>query len=245
MESIELVWFHPQDYASLGRRLAACLVDNIVVVAAFFAVPWLISKYLPTPATTQPAHKMVTAGLIVAAAIFWAIIAIPYHIGMRRTRRGTIGYRLAGIRLINMHNARPDTGVLFKRLLLSLVLPGIFAAFITFASASSPARPPAHSQPAVSTAQSITNLVMLAIVIIIIFGSYWSVTRSPRRQAQHDRFTGTWVVRAEARPAGVGVPIERAWIVGPVVLAYWDVDPAPSSTAAPHPCGGVIEEKTA
>lgn len=245
MESIELVWFNPQDYASLGRRLAACIIDNLVIVLAFFVIPWLITKSMATAATSQPAHKTVPAGLMIGAAIFWAIIAIPYHIGMRRTRGGTIGYRLMGIRLINMHNSVPDTGVLFKRLLLSLIFPGAFFLLIAFSTATTGARPPTHSQPAASTGQSIMNMVMFAIVVIIVFGNYWSITRSPRRQAQHDRFTGTWAIRSRAQPAGVGAPIERAWILGPVVLAYWDVDAAPPAASAPHPCGGVIEEKPA
>ncbi len=243
MDSIELVWFRPEDYAPLARRLAACIIDNAIIVVGLFVLPWLLTKLLPTPPTTQPAHKVIPIGLLIGAAIFWVIIAIPYHLGMRRTHRGTIGYRLMGLRIIDMRNAIPETGVLFKRLLLSLIFPAGFFVLIAFSTASSGAKPPTHTQPAVSAGQMVMNLVMLVIVITIVFGNYWSISRSPRRQAQHDRFSATWVVRANAQPAGVGVPVERAWIVGPVVLAYWDVDAG--TAPVNHPCGGVIEEKPA
>lgn len=243
METFELVWFRPEDYAGLARRLAACLIDNALIIVGLFVLPWLLTKLMATPPATQPAHKVIPVALLIGAAIFWAIIAIPYHIGMRRTRGGTIGYRLMGIRIIDMRNAVPGTGILFKRLLLSLIFPAGFFVLIAFSTASSGAKPPTHTQPAASPGQTVLNLVMLVIVVTIVFANYWSVSRSPRRQTQHDRFSATWVVRANAQPAGVGVPVERAWIVGPVVLAYWDVDAAPA--AEHHPCGGVIEDKHA
>jgi len=241
MDSIELVWFRQEDYAPLARRLAACIIDNVVVIAGLFALPWLLSKMLANPPTTQPAHKLAPVGLLIAAAVFWAVIAIPYHLGMRRTRNGTIGYRLMGIRIISMHNAIPDLGVLIRRLLLALIIPAAFFVLMAFSTAASAGRPATHTQPAMSATRSILNLVMLAIVLSILFANYWSIPRSHRRQAQHDRFSGTWVIRANAEPAGIGVPVERAWIVGPVVLAYWDVDPAP----LPQSSTGVTEEASA
>jgi len=59
---------------------------------------------------------------------FWLVAAVLYHIGLRRTRGGTVGHRLTGIRLIDCHNEPPALRVLVKRFFSAMLLAGPFGA---------------------------------------------------------------------------------------------------------------------
>ena len=59
---------------------------------------------------------------------FWVVLVVAYHVAGRRTRGGTLGYRITGIRLINSENEPPRWGVLIKRFFLGMALAGPFGA---------------------------------------------------------------------------------------------------------------------
>ena len=64
----------------------------------------------------------------VNSARFWLVLAVVYHMALRRTRGGTLGYRVAGIRLVNSENMSPSWRVLIKRFFLGMLLAGPFGA---------------------------------------------------------------------------------------------------------------------
>lgn len=76
----------------------------------------------------------------------------------------------------------------------------------------------------------------LALPSVLFFGvSYVLCPRNPRRQAFHDRWAGTWVVRKRARIAGPAKLAYQTRLIGTVLLTYIDVEPAelPVQHAAP------------
>jgi len=227
MDADKLVWFQREDHAGLVRRLLACLIDAAIIMAVL-ATPGILLQRMHADGEQASAARTVGASVVMLFGLFVSLlVAAPYHLLLRRTRGGTIGYRLTGVRLVTMTNAIPSWPTLFRRFALSLIIPLLLYALMTpILVARDQIDTPKHKQAA-TPGQTVGGAIMFSIFFVIIFGNYWMIIRDPRRQALHDKWSRTWVVRSSARPAGSGTPIERAWIFGPLVLSYWDVDPAP------------------
>lgn len=228
MNAERCVWYAPADYAGLTRRLAASLADAAVVILLALGLVWVVSLILPLFAgqpTTQSAitdPKQVQKVLIGTMAVLVAV-AIPYHLLTKRTHGGSVGYRLAGIRLVMVDGSRPTAPVLLKRFLLGVIGPAVIGLLFLPGLVAPPKGKTAAPAPTIGLL--IGNLVVLGILAAIGLASYWSIPRSPRRQAQHDRFAGTWVIRAGAQPAGTGRPLRTAMFLGLWAFPYWDVEP--------------------
>ena len=227
-----LVWYRHDDYAGIGRRLVACLIDAAIMLAVLATPGFFVSRMHLAPNAGQEAHPVGRGTLAVFGLALTLLIATPYHLVLRRTRGGTIGYRLAGIRLTTMMDTIPEWGTLARRFALSIILPLAFYAVVSAGMAAQSQPTGQRARPPASMGQAIGSTIMAAIIFAIVFGNYWIVIRDPRRQALHDKWSRTWVARKAARPAGIGRPIERAWILGPLVLPYWDVEPIESAEAA-------------
>ncbi len=227
MNADTFVWFRREDHAGLVRRLLACLIDAAIITAVLMT-PLILLQKEQSGGEQTTAARTVGASVVMLFGLFVSLlVAAPYHLLLRRTRRGTIGYRLTGVRLVTMTDAIPSWLTLVRRLALSLVFPLVLYALLTAVlAARGQIDTPKHKQVS-PPGQTVGSAIMFSIFSVIIFGNYWMIIRDPRRQALHDKWSRTWVVRSSARPAGVGTPIERAWILGPLVLSYWDVDPAP------------------
>ena len=228
MNADTLVWFRHEDHAGLVRRLVACLIDAGLLLAISSVPPWIAqsTRHGSTPTTTAPVPVSGVAVAILALVLV-VIMTAAYHLPLRRTRGGTIGYRLAGQRLVNMAGQTPRWGTLVRRFALSLIFPLLLYALLIAPVLALRGESSTTSHRTASTpGQMIGGAIATTIVLLIALGNYWMIIRDPRRQALHDKWSRTWVVRSEARPAGSGVAIERAWILGPLVLGYWDVEPA-------------------
>lgn len=239
MSDATCVWYRRADHAGFWRRLAACLIDAAVVVGLVYAAAILLQRAVgPTTQPTEPAQR--TFGMLLGAAGFMLVcFALPYHLGMRLSAGGTLGYRLVGQRLVDFSGQRPPLGAIFKRFLLSLIFPAIYLVLIGLMMSQ---QPPGTSQPKSppSATRMLVGLPLMALVFSGMFASYWTVVRDFRRQAIHDKWSRTWVIRADARPAGTGRPVERAWVLGPIIKAFWDVDPIEPVDAA-----GAVQEPQA
>lgn len=225
MNADTLVWFRREDHAGLVRRLLACLIDAAIIMAVL-ATPGILLQKMHADGEQASAARTVGASAVMLFGLFVSLlVAAPYHLLLRRTRGGTIGYRLTGVRLITMADAIPSWATLVRRFALSLIIPLLLYALMTpVLVARGQIDTPKHKQTS-TPGQTIGGAIMFSIFFVIIFGNYWMIIRDPHRQALHDKWSRTWVVRSGARPAGTGTPIERAWILGPFVLGYWDVDP--------------------
>ena len=83
------VYFKQEDYASFSRRVFIALVDILVLCAASFAFAILIDALLtPTVAT----GNLILSGI--------ALIVFGYLALLKRSKIRTLGYRLAGVRIV-------------------------------------------------------------------------------------------------------------------------------------------------
>ncbi len=78
---------------------------------------------------------------------------------------------------------------------------------------------------------------LIAVPATIFLGiSYFDSLRNPRRQTTHDQWSGTWVVRAKAKPAGSAITSYHPKLLGTFLMTYIDVEPAaPEAAATPSP----------
>lgn len=220
-------WYARGDYAGIGRRLLAVLTDAVVLLSPWVAMSRVLRSLHPATASAPAAAKVPMIAVVIFAVVVFLIIS-AYHIGLRRTRGGTLGYRVARIRLESAREERPSWATIARRYLISMIVPLGFAAL--------GAAVIANAEPATSgSAQKTSPLaqgIFLGVVLAIFLATYWPVLWDARRRSAHDKWSGTWVVRADARPAGMGQAVFKATILGPIVLPYWDVEPAATMPVA-------------
>lgn len=106
------VCFSPGDYAGLGRRLAAELVDLCTIAVLGVAVVVIIVLVIPAEA---PGDAVLLAA--------WTALMYGYFVMLKRSRFRTLGYRLAGVRLVDVRGRPPGVGALSVRLLFAVAGP--------------------------------------------------------------------------------------------------------------------------
>lgn len=202
------VYFSSVDYASVPRRVGAFLIDLFVIFLLLMIVLSLVQimivprSVLELPAGTheERAAKQVQITSYMKQFRLQTTIAagvpvLAYHILLRRSNGGTIGYRLLGLRLVNEFGVPPDLRPLGRRFLLAV--------------------------PACS----------------LLGAAYLTCLTDLRRQAFHDRWAGTWVIRKGASPAGPAALEYYQKMIGPFPLQYRSICPATSAVDADG-CGG-------
>src|SRR5262249_49970773 len=131
MDEAMFVWYRREDYAGIGRRLIACMIDAAIMLAILATPGVFVSRMHLAPNAAQEAHPIGRGALAVFGLVVTLAVATPYHLILRRTRGGTIGYRLAGIRLTTMMDTIPEWATLARRFALSIILPLAFYAVVS------------------------------------------------------------------------------------------------------------------
>ncbi len=124
----EFVYYRNEDYARVIRRAPSFVVDVIVLFLALSATATLAQLLYVPPAIVKmpnsPEKRREVAKYMgpvqVQFMLGWLAFAVLYHIPLRRTRGGTIGYRVTGIRLVDAHGRPPDWWPLVKRFLVAV-----------------------------------------------------------------------------------------------------------------------------
>lgn len=203
-EEPNAVVFQMSDYATPGRRLASFLIDLAVMFVLGFAfinaVAFVVTprEVLTIESSRERSQKIVESVRKVQVPMFLGLFAFfgVYHIMLRTMRRGTIGYRLTGVRLVDHQGLSPSIRTVLRRFLIALPGCSLFAA------------------------------------------AYLLCSQDPRRQALHDQWSGTWVVRYRAQPAGPARTTFHPKMIGPFVRTYMDVEPVGEhDRAEPAPPG--------
>lgn len=69
----------------------------------------------------------------------------------------------------------------------------------------------------------------IAVPATMFFGiSYFDCLRNPRRQTTHDQWSGTWVVRAGAKPVGPAITSYHPKLLGTFMMTYIGLEPVTS-----------------
>lgn len=198
-EQPQAVVFELSDYAGPGRRLTSFAIDLaamfvlsvlFIAAASYLIVPQDVYSMKAGPERSRLLNKHMAPAQVPMTLGLFAFFGV-YHIMMRSTRRGTIGYRLTGVRLVDHQGLPPALRTLIRRFLVAL--PGCMC----------------------------------------LGAAYLLCSQDPRRQALHDQWSGTWVVRARARPAGPGSVTYHSKLVGPWMLTYINVEPVVGDAAPP------------
>jgi len=72
---------------------------------------------------------------------------------------------------------------------------------------------------------------LIAVPATLLFGlSYLDCFRNPRRQTTHDKWSGTWVVRCRAQPAGPAITSYHPKLLGTFLLTHIDLEPVTKET---------------
>ncbi len=197
----DAVYYAPKDYASIPRRITSFLLDIFVVVLLIAVASSAVQVSLvPSAVNAMPRspekQKLINKYLKpvkVPMVLGWFVLVVAYHIVLRTTRGGTLGYRLTRIRLVDMAGHVPVLKALLRRFLLAV--PGC-----------------------------------------LMFGAtYLNCLRNPARRAGHDQWSGTWLVRTRAEPAGPARPVYQTRLFGTFLLTFADIEPATDEEDASEP----------
>ena len=97
METTDAPYFRRQDYAGFWLRLLVDSIDVFVVTVVWFAVLFALWDAFPSAETA-----------LNGALAAFAIIAFFYFVVLKRSRIGTVGYRVGGVRLVGLNGAPPS-----------------------------------------------------------------------------------------------------------------------------------------
>jgi uncharacterized RDD family membrane protein YckC len=108
----EAVFFADDDYAGFWRRLAAELADAsaILVLLVLLVVVW---------AVVAPAHEPRLAPLVLCGLA----LVFCYFVFLKHSRAGTVGYRLARVRIVDVRGRPPSLWALSLRFLFAVFGP--------------------------------------------------------------------------------------------------------------------------
>jgi uncharacterized RDD family membrane protein YckC len=99
------IYYFPQDYAPLWRRILVDLVDIVVLIFL-----WLPVLFFVLPELDR-------------AIAVCAAVAFVYFVPLKRSRFRTVGYRIGGVRIVGMDGGTPSYWALTVRLVFAFFGP--------------------------------------------------------------------------------------------------------------------------
>ena len=107
----EGVYYRQEDYAGVWRRLVVDVIDILVVLfvsaVLLFALAVVFDGQVPT----------------LAVPLILALVAVMYLVVLKGSRVRTLGYRIAGTRIVNLRGQAPGLDALASRLLFAVCGP--------------------------------------------------------------------------------------------------------------------------
>jgi uncharacterized RDD family membrane protein YckC len=176
------VWFFPSDYVGVWRRLAVELVDSVVIVVGLVVVT-------ATVVLLDPGEDLSDTTLAVVISC-WAVLIYGYFVVLKRSRLTTVGYRLAGVRILDASGRPPRLGAMTLRLSFGLLGP-----------------------------------------FNIVLDMLW-IPFDRHKQTLRDKLAHTYVVKANAEPAGPARIVVRTYSILGMSFVFQDVEPVSVGSAA-------------
>ena len=109
-DQLEGVYYSLADYAGFGRRLLILTIDGVLLFLAF-----IILLALYGLAMGGSSFHLVMASYAVLCFMYLAVLA--------RSRMGTIGYKLTGVRVVDLSGKRPSLACMTYRSLFAVLGP--------------------------------------------------------------------------------------------------------------------------
>ena len=112
------LYFRIEDYAEIWRRFLIDIIDLLTVgtlCVALFALLWL-----------SVPNKVILW--------FWMAILFGYFVILKRSRWGTLGYRIGGVRIVGLNGQSPSLWILTVRMMFLFVGPFNYVADLIWLS---------------------------------------------------------------------------------------------------------------
>ena len=112
MKTADGVYFRHEDYASFWRRVLIDVIDALVVgaICSVLAIALLV---------TFPLNR--TTFQLISAT--FAVTAFCYLVVLKRSKIGTIGYRIGAVRIVGLNGQTPSLSAVTLRLLFAPLGP--------------------------------------------------------------------------------------------------------------------------
>ena len=127
MSEVRAVYYRDEDHLGVWLRLLIDAIDTTVAVTLSI-IPSIFAAYL-LPRSLQ------FLGVLLA----WTVVWIGYFVVLKGSRFRTLGYVIAGARVVNLRGERPRYLALFARLMFVIFGPGNFLLDLLWVS-SDPSR---------------------------------------------------------------------------------------------------------
>jgi uncharacterized RDD family membrane protein YckC len=133
-DATRAVIFEPRDYATGPRRLVSLAIDMFISIT-LISTPIAMATALWVSPETQAivgdhakrqrlTYEELGPSRFYATMAVTLLLPVAYHIGLRLTPLGTLGYFLTRIRLVGVDGRRPKAPRILKRFAISLI--GLF-----------------------------------------------------------------------------------------------------------------------
>ena len=158
------VYYKLQDYGSLYKRIGVAITDLLFLIIIFFIIASVWPFFFSSLDLTSGVEYGWLALAFFTPAYFWTCttIAFLYLAILKPSSIRTIGYRIAGLKIVNMRGFKPSLLQMAWRFLLLVFGPFHF-----------------------------------------IIDLFW-LGGDDDRQSLRDKMAGTYVVRENSAPEGVG-----------------------------------------
>lgn len=172
----------PPPTASVRRRLAAHVLDSVLVAVVGIGVAWLVAAALPALSVSDRQDGTLQLvvdplRLAVQALAVATIGAVYFGWSWSEPRGATLGQRALGLRVLDVTGASGlGTGHALARWAATGIPLGVVAAAVVEIP--------------------VAWLAVAALIALWTFALLVSTWRSPRRRGLHDRLAGSVVVRA-------------------------------------------------
>ncbi len=195
----DVVWFRSEDYASIARRIGAFLLDHAFLFSLLIVV--MLTVIFPLPA--ELAERMRSTPVVERQAMTAEWLKSPESMHRLMWRlRGWLVFCVAYY-------------TVFRRLRGGTVGYRIMGIRLIDKTGHPP-----------SLGTLFKRFFVAAIATLPLGASYLKCRKSSKRQAFHDWWCGTWLVRKRAVPAGRGKVSYQPLLLGTFMLTFIDVEPA-------------------
>ncbi|MFQ5424909.1 MAG: RDD family protein [Phycisphaerae bacterium] len=194
----DVVWFRSEDYASIARRIGAFLLDHAFLFALLIVV--MMTVIFPLPPELVERMRSVPVAERQTMTAEWLKSPESMHRLMWRLR-GWLVFCVAYYTVFRrLRGGTVGYRIMGIRLIDKTGQPPLLGALFK-------------------------RFCVAAIATLPLGASYLKCRKSGKRQAFHDWWCGTWLVRKRAVPAGRGKVAYQPLLLGTFMLTFLDVEP--------------------
>ncbi len=104
------VYHKIEDYGSLLRRLLAIAADLVLLILLSLLIAWIWSFFAEAPELDSAFKYGWLSMAFISPGYFWCCLFVSYiyMTVVKASKLRTVGYRITGLRVVNLHGMRPS-----------------------------------------------------------------------------------------------------------------------------------------